>query len=168
MNEANTMSEGVKTILSDKSFSIVSFLDNPSGSKAGIGIRPNSVKRVSDGEIFSIGDLVTNGTIMKGCITGFNILEGEMYVEHTWSGIGMNLDSLIKIMTLPSLHQIGDKVIFSIAQRLGEKPYSFIVEIKAVHFYPGKVKYDIEIPIAGEVPTRIYNIDSCFVKKINE
>lgn len=89
-----------------------------------------------------------------------------MYVNHTWSGVGMNLDSLKKILPIPSQHQIGDNVRFSIKQSFGENPYPFTAEVKAIHFYPGKVKYDLEIPIAEESPTRIYNIDSCFVEKI--
>jgi hypothetical protein len=159
-----------KTIKSGEAFSIISFIDNPSGSKAEKGILPYSVSRTYDGEIFTIGDLVTNGTKMKGQITGFSILGSTMFVDHTWSEVGMNLDSLSKIKELPSKHQVNDRVLFSINQKGNDVDYivsSLEAEVKAVHFYTGKVKYDLEIPIAGETPTRIYNIDSCFVEPIS-
>lgn len=64
---------------------------------------------------------------------------------------------------LPSQFNIGDKVLLSIKQSFGDNPYPFTANVLAVHFYAAKVKYDLEIPIAEEPPTRIYNIDSCFV-----
>lgn len=159
-----------KNIMNNKQtegFTILSFLPRPSGSKiTDPSFQPYSVKRFSDEKIFTIGDTVTNGTQMIGQITSFEMLDGEVFVRHTWSGVGMNLDSLTKIIKLPSRHQVGDKVKFSITQNFGDNPYPFTAEIKAVHFYVGKVKYDLEIPIEDESPTRIYNIDSCFVQPI--
>lgn len=60
---------------------------------------------------------------------------------------------------LPSRHQIGDEVILSINESQNK------AKVLAVHFTVSKVKYDLEIPIYGESPTRMYNIDSCFVEK---
>lgn len=153
----------MNTILSGESFSIVSFQDNPSGSKEGTSIKPHSVKRVSDGEIFTIGDMVTNGLWyegrrMQGAITGFNLLEGQMFVSHTWSGIGMNLESLHKLIGLPSAHQIDDKVYLNL---WGKEP--IYAQVHAVHFYAGKVKYDLEVFGGNGENTRIYNVDSAFV-----
>jgi len=78
--------------------------------------------------------------------------------------------STINRIKLPSQHQIGDKAVFSINQKglEGDADYevcNMTATILAVHFYEGKVKYDLEIPIAEEPPTRLYNIDSCFVLK---
>jgi hypothetical protein len=147
----------------EATFSIISFKNNLSGTKAD-GVQPYSVKRTSDGEIFSIGDTVTNGMWyqgkrMAGNITGFNILDGTLFVEHTWSGVGMNLDSLYKLIGLPSEHQIDDLVWY----RLWSADVSG--QIKGVHFYPGKVKYDLELFGKDGDTTRIYNIDSIYVKK---
>lgn len=47
----------------------------------------------------------------------------------------------------------------------GEETFpGFTAEVKGVHFYRGKVKYDLEIKFAGDMATRIYNIDSVLVR----
>jgi hypothetical protein len=127
--------------------------------------------RESDGEVFTIGDHFVTDTQIKGQITGFDLLENTVFVNHTWSGVGVSLEMLRKVTPTPSKHQIGDQVKFLIAQE--DLPGSYracclIATVKSVHFYAGKVKYDLELPIAGESPTRIYNIDSCFVVKPEE
>lgn len=71
----------------------------------------------------------------------------------------------------PSQFNIGDQVAISLKGLSSKNDGSFAeVECRAkvltVHFYAGKVKYDLEIDIAEEPPTRIYNIDSCFVKPL--
>lgn len=155
-----------------EAFTIVSFLPRKQGTNVNTpSFQPHTVKRDHDGEIFSIGDFVTNGTKMKGVITGFEMLEDYVYVNHTWSGVGMNLGSLKKIIELPSEHQVDDEVIFSIKiQREGTINevnhffYDAVSKVIAVHFYKNKVKYDLEIPLGDEPPTRIYNINSRFVK----
>jgi hypothetical protein len=155
---------------SQEAFSIVSFLPRESGVKADTpSFQPYAIKREHDGEVFTIGDLITNGTHIKGKITSFEMLNDKVFVNHTWSGVGVNLGSIRKVIELPSRHQVGDKVKFSINQKGSDVDYvvhSFDAEIKAVHFYTPKVKYDIEIPIEGESPTRIYNVDSFFVEPI--
>lgn len=61
--------------------------------------------------------------------------------------------------SLPSQHQIEDKVWLKLWSA------TVPVEILAVHFYPGKVKYDVEVfGDNGEV-TRLYNVDSAFLPK---
>jgi hypothetical protein len=68
----------------------------------------------------------------------------------------------------PSQFNINDRVMFCIHQSSGPHPYPFNARILGVHFYAGKVKYDLEIPIDNEPPTRVYNIDSCFVLPITD
>lgn len=147
-----------KTIITGESFSVLSFQDNPNGSKVDAGIRPHSVKRSSDEEVFTIGDTVTNGMFyegrpMQGAITGFSILEGNMFVNHTWSGVGMNLESLTKVLVLPSKFQPHQKVWLRFwGADVGSKVIS-------VHFYNNTAKYDLEvIPYVGDV-ARIYNVE---------
>lgn len=43
--------------------------------------------------------------------------------------------------------------------------FSMRATIRAVHFYRGKVKYDLDIWTGEGIneTTRIYNVDSCFV-----
>lgn len=67
--------------------------------------------------------------------------------------------TLSRKFILPSKFQIGVSVKLSLSKYKDD----FEAKILAVHFYEGKVKYDLEIPIEGETPTRIYNIDSVFV-----
>lgn len=63
---------------------------------------------------------------------------------------------------LPSQFQIGDIAWFTFDPEneggLGAK-----CEILCVHYYPGKVKYDLEIELSDQSHTRMYNIDSDFV-----
>lgn len=66
------------------------------------------------------------------------------------------------ILTLPSAHQIGDAVWFNLWST------SLVSEVAAVHFYPGKVKYSLDVNVrGGEGTTRLINIDSAFVSKIH-
>ncbi len=149
---------------STEAFTIVAFLPRKSGTEKSVpSFQPQAVKRTSDGEVFAIGDTVSNGTKMRGKIISFEMLEGEVYAKHTWSNVGMNLRDLTNIAKLPAQFQIGDKVNVSFKQTYGLEPWECDAEIKAVHFFSNKVKYDLEIPIEGDSPTRIYNIDSCFV-----
>lgn len=121
---------------------------------------PLSVKRLRDKQVFTVGDYVTNGTQMQGKITGWSLHEGTLFVSHTWSGIGMGLDSLehcAKGETLPSAWQMEDSVTLTFS------PIDPLVAIvKGVHFYKGKVKYDLEL-LLDDSTTRIYNVDSIYL-----
>lgn len=66
-------------------------------------------------------------------------------------------------LLLPSQHQIEDRV--NVEMVVAEKPVIIPATVVNVHFYPGKVKYDLEIELK-EGATRIYNVDSCFVMPI--
>jgi len=71
----------------------------------------------------------------------------------------------INYMTLPSLHQIGHYVNLRLPQQgITEHELQVIMaEVTGVHFYPGKVKYDLMIRLSVGDSTRIYNVDSCYV-----
>lgn len=126
-------------------------------------VKPHSVKRLSDGEVFTLGDRVSND-LMKGKITEFRITNGTMFVITTWSGIGMDIDSVHKLNTLPSKYQEGDKV------RLDYHGTCFDYGwINKVHFgHNNKVTgYDVEILVQVNGKShnfRMYNVDSDFVK----
>lgn len=64
---------------------------------------------------------------------------------------------------LPSQHQVGDKANVNFSGKHNPEIPELIAKVIAVHFFPGKVKYDLEVEVAIEESTRIYNIDSCFV-----
>lgn len=71
-----------------------------------------------------------------------------------------NPDTLL----LPSAHQFDDEVFLRL---WGD---DIIGRILGVHFYPGKVKYDLEVFAGDAQPetektefTRLYNVDSAFV-----
>lgn len=199
-----------------EAFTVISFQENKSGTKDATP-RIQSLKRDWDEEVFSIDDLVTNGTKMIGNITGFEYLEGKIYVQHTWSGIGMNLGSLQKVQQdydtyrdrylvrfgnyllkrygvmvhssdgknqpvyqrevshadlenwkhedefnshelYPSRYQIGQYVWFRLWSA------DIAATVLCVHFYEGKIKYDLELIGTDGDKTRIYNVDSCYVK----
>jgi hypothetical protein len=161
-------------------FTILSFLPRLSGQTKATdpSFLPNSIRRERDGEVFTIGDAFTYPGLDRGdkpdpsgTITGFSLLEGTIFIEHTWSGVGFALDAICKQIKLPSAFQPSDQICFSFLQRStysdeGDKKlyeYATRGRVTAVHFFPGKVKYDLEIPIDNESPTRIHNIDSCFV-----
>jgi hypothetical protein len=161
-----TKPEIASSIIDFDAFNVIEFLPRPSGSKADApAFLPKVVQRKHDGLIFKIGDDVSNGgnyqgRQCRGKITGFDYLEDKIFVSHTWSGIGWNLGSLDHIIILPSENQIDDEVFFNLWSA------TVVGKIKAVHFYSGKVKYDLDVfPEKGGDTTRIYNIDSIFVSK---
>jgi hypothetical protein len=142
-------------------FRIISFADDK--------FSPYSVIRESDDDVFTIGDFVTNGTKMRGRIERFELSPDldDLYVYTDWSGIGMNLDSVTKVIMLPSQHQVGDKVEFYLTlPPYWPKQPGFDARVNAVHFFHNKVKYDLEIYYKNEAgSTRLYNIDSDLVRK---
>jgi len=66
---------------------------------------------------------------------------------------------------LPSKFQHGDMVRFLASVKItGVDSYASIpAEILGIHFYPGKVKYDIEVQLGDDLKSRIYNVDSALV-----
>jgi hypothetical protein len=98
----------LSTITETSDFRIISRLEDKS---------PHTVVRLKDNETFVIDDLVSNGTPMKGKITGFHATVSEeggeiiMWVDHTWSGVGMALKDINRLKSLPCLHQFGDPVL---------------------------------------------------------
>lgn len=69
-----------------------------------------------------------------------------------------------ELLHLPSGFQIGSTALLECKLDDAQAPYIGIpCEILAVHFYPGKVKYDIELLFANNKSSRVYNVDSCLV-----
>jgi hypothetical protein len=89
------------------------------------------------------------------------------FIQHLMSGeVTVTIPDLIKFQQeyekqkpLPSLHQITDKVWL----RLWSADISS--EVLNVHFYPGKVKYDLTVFGENGETTRLYNIDPLYVVK---
>jgi hypothetical protein len=50
-----------------------------------------------------------------------------------------------------------------VAFQLDERMPKYTATVKAVRFYPGKVKYDLDIWLKGNTSTRLPNVDSVFV-----
>lgn len=69
------------------------------------------------------------------------------------------------VQSLPSAHQIFDRVkVFLMPE--GENNFPGISgKIIGIHFYPGKVKYDVELLFSGNFNSRVYNVDSVLVTK---
>lgn len=70
---------------------------------------------------------------------------------------------------LPSAHQIEDYVDLCLMQN-GERIQKIRCEVLSVHFYAGKVKYDLEIILDDKenLATRVYNVDSAFVSTVED
>lgn len=142
-----------------RNWEVVAFQGNSSEAE--------TIKRISDGEVFTIGNYVTNGTKMKGSIERFSysFKDDMVFVYTDWSGVGMNLDSLQHTTKLPSKHQIGHPVtvVFHPAKMLRD------CEVIKVHFTESKVLYDLELMYhdnnGKKCFTRLYNIEEEFVKK---
>lgn len=66
---------------------------------------------------------------------------------------------IMEQLALNSRFQHGDDVSVIFIEGLE----AFFGEIIGVHFYPGKIKYDIELPFTLHGKTRVYNVDSIFV-----
>lgn len=64
---------------------------------------------------------------------------------------------------IDSNYKIGDYISLSITQENVENPAILKGKVIGVHLYANNTKYDLEIPVLNESPTRIYNIDSCFL-----
>jgi len=67
--------------------------------------------------------------------------------------------------TLPSRYQIDAPVYFFPKKDEGQEDYNIPgipAIVLAIHFYPGKVKYDLDL-ILGNDRSRIYNVDSLLV-----
>lgn len=134
---------------------------------------PRTIKRI-DGQLFSIGDRVTNGVYSKGKqVNGlierfeYSFKGDSVFVYTDWSGVGFNLGSLSHILEsnkLPSRFQLGDLVTLN----FGSAGKVTGADIIKVHFSESKVLYDVDILMSdaadGRVITRLYNIDSCFVE----
>src|SRR5215471_12612816 len=59
------------------------------------------------------------------------------------------------VLSTPSKYQIGDNAVFSKTETFGGITFRII----AVHFFSGKVKYDLILYADGK-QSRIYNVDS--------
>jgi predicted RNA-binding protein len=145
-------------------FTVLSFLPRPSGASVNQpAFLPHSVKRHFDSEVFTLDDLVTNGSQMVGRIKSFDYLNDKIFVETTWSGVGMNLDSLVKLHKLPSRFQFGDVVKIDLENfKIGR---AWVIK---VHFTKDKVQYDLELYLGAKSKTRLYNIDAAFVQPVED
>lgn len=90
------------------------------------------------------------------------------FIQHLMSGeVTVTIPDLIKYQQeyekqrkpLPSAHQMGDEVWLCLWSA------KIVSEIHAIHFYEGKVKYDLIVHGDNGQQTRVYNIDSAFVTK---
>lgn len=142
------------------------------------GMKLQTIKRLSDGAVFRIGDYVTNGTRMRGKIEEFQTNENvsnrmpgspaEIHVITDWSGIGMNLDSVYHIspqeivLLTPSQFQVKDLCVL----RLGKEGLGS--QVTKVTFAEGKVFYDLDTAVGPGVVTRLHGVDSAFVHALNE
>lgn len=145
-------------------YEIKAFNEKPSGTKVtDHSFDPRTIKRLSDSIEFSIGDRVSNGddSPMCGKILSFSLLEEEIYVTTTYSGVGMNLGSLQKVAETPSRFQRGDAVSVKFSNLSIPKA----VVIAVHHGIADKIKYDLQVWIDKSTSTRIYGVDGTIVEQ---
>lgn len=92
----------------------------------------------------------------------------EEFIKHLMSGeVKISIPDLINFQQeyekkkppLPSQHQVGDPVWLTLWSA------HIVSEVLCVHFYEGKVKYDLSVFGDNGETTRLYNVDSVFVVK---
>lgn len=66
---------------------------------------------------------------------------------------------------LPSQFAHEQKVLLNFNPLSGNE-VKCLATIIAIHFTISKVRYDIEVDLIEGYSTRLYNIDSCFIKQI--
>ena len=135
---------------------------------------PQSIRRNDDGEIFSLGDRVSNGLSMCGLITKFWVSESDIFVSHSYSGVDMSVSSLQHVAETPSKFQQGDAVCINkthwvtpVAGPVYEKVMISIpraVVIK-VHMTGKTVSYDLQVWLNNGDSTRLYNIEEKILEK---
>lgn len=101
----------------------------------------------------------------------------DEFIKHLMSGeVKISIPDLIKFQSeyeskqpqLPSRCQINQVIHVQLRQK--DEP--FTATIRGVHFYPGKVKYDLGVWLGDgtidnpESETRLYNVDSVFVTPV--
>lgn len=139
---------------------IISYVDNPDGSRD-VTVKPHSIRRLPDTTVFTIGDVVTNGTPMTGEIIRFELLKNRIFVITTWSGVGMNLESLSHVVKLPSQFQPTEEVALDFYGHVFKN-----VRVAKVHFASGSTTYDLTVTVVLNEKRhefRLYNVDSRFV-----
>ncbi len=62
--------------------------------KDGYGVFINSVKRLYDNTVYSIGDDIISSPRINGEIVAFEVIEGTMYITTTHSGVGVSLNAV--------------------------------------------------------------------------
>ena len=152
----------MQTIEHGKTFEILSFINNPNKTDKGVLFNPYSVKRISDNEIFNIGDLFIHESLeLVASITGFSLLENILYVEHTHSKIGLGLEDIKKYNPIitPSMFNLYQVV----SLQFKEEPIT--ATIRGVHFFNNNTKYDLQLWLKG-TDTRIYNVEEKFIKSL--
>lgn len=129
---------------------------------------PCSVKCLKKNRIWNIGDFVTNGTKMKGRISGFDFFIAEdtseilCFVSHNWSKVGMALEELEHVSDqLPTQFQIREVVDFVINET------RHTATVTGVFINDSRIKYDLDLWIekeGGNSSTRIHGVDAELVQ----
>lgn len=155
-------------------YTILAFVNRRSGVLASTpSFQPYAIRRESDGTVFSIGDEwyssggpCSTGQVPHGTITGFEMLEGNIYIQHDWSGVGFSLEGIEKGVTLPSKFQLNQVVIVDFGKNREDQHAT----IRSIHFLNSQVKYDLGLWLGDgsvdnpEKETRVYNVEEKYLR----
>jgi len=146
-----------------KSFEILEFVANSNGTTDS-SFKPKTIKRLSDNEVFTIDDAVIQENLeIVGFITGFSLLEDNVYVEHTYSKVGLNLESIKKHKDINFIHFKFDNLQVVKVKFMEEE---ITATIQGIHFYKNNVKYDLKLWLKNGEETRIYNVEEKFLTAV--
>lgn len=128
-----------------------------------------SFRRNHDKKEFKLGDVVTNGTQMKGKILSIDMRAREsteeitLFVITSWSGIGMNYESIRHTAMLPSKFEVGHEV-----QTMSGFSKDLLIrkaEVLKVHFGVNNISYDLEVKLEPNGTVRVYNVTEELLEK---
>lgn len=156
---------------------IVAFVPRNDGAKSDSpSFLPYAIRRDSDGEVFQIGDPwyskdgpCSTGVVPHGKITGFEMLNGNVYIEHTWSGVGFSIYGIEKgTQQLPSKFQINQVVNLNFGSNIRAQHAT----VRGVHFFKSGIKYDLVLWLGDgsvdnpEYETRVYNVEEKYLSAV--
>ena len=146
-----------------KSFEILAFITNSNGTTDS-SFKPKTIKRLSDNEVFTVGDIVIQQQLeIVTEITGFSFLEDKVFIEHTYSKVGLSMEEIKK-------HEQGNFVFFKFINlqivKLKFMEEEITATINGIHFFKSCIKYDLKLWLKNGEETRIYNVEEKFLTAV--
>lgn len=146
-----------------KSFEILEFVTNSNGTTDS-SFKPKTIKRLSDNAVFTIGDTIIQEEYqILGKIIDFSYLEDKIFIEHSYSKVGLSLEGVKKYenqnLKLFKFHYLQIVQVKFMEEEI-------IATIKGIHYFNNSIKYDLKLWLKDGEETRIYNVEEKFLTAI--